>query len=197
MHWMNAGEVSYTTEDTRSLLEKRVCSLGCEMRGARERFWHPLLPGMWQILVKPPFHQNSQCTQRKGASSKGRCTPGCEREVPSDLEKFALGGGGIATLDTPNPFQQEFSPSKKRIRGSPSSLTEVQPLPGLGKFHLQSHTVFIHCVEHLSGHLKMATKFSWPNFVCASSLPYPGLGQSYQSYPCKSKDKGKRKSLTQ
>lgn len=99
-----------------------------------------------------------------GTSSIGRTTPGCTPEMPSDLEKFALrtlGGCGMATLATPNPFQQGICPHQKRGFEvlHTHSLKSSRHL-GLGGPTF-SHTLgFLQRAEHLSGHFKMATKFS-------------------------------------
>lgn len=112
-------EVSYTKEDTQSLLENRDCSLGWEMCGARG-FWHPLGCDRSCSLVEPPFHQNSHCTQQNACPSTNLIYrenhTWCALKVPSDFEKFAFrspGGGGTATLVTQNPFQQVICPHQK------------------------------------------------------------------------------------
>lgn len=145
-------------------LQPGLWDVWCQRISASSALWDVTDPAAWwnHPSTKIPSALNKMVAQA-GTSSLGRTTPGCALEVPSDFEKFAL-----RTLKEvarppwppPKPFSRGFAPIKKRIRGSPSSLTEVQPLPGLGRSHLQSHTGFLHCVEDLRGHFKMATKFS-------------------------------------
>lgn len=114
----NALNKCYTKEDTQSLLEKRVCSLGwdvwCQRILASSALWDVADPAAWwnHPSTKIPTAPNEMLSQA-GTSSTGRTTPGCALGVPSGFEKFALrslGGGGMATLATQNPFQQGICP---------------------------------------------------------------------------------------
>ena len=151
MHWMNAGEVSYTKEETKSLSEKKL---------SRSAAWVVRLtaPEDFSILsspgrdgscgpVKPPFHQNSHRTQWNGCPSRNlihtedhtkMCTWSAIRPWEVWLkEPWRRWHSHPGHPRTPSAG---IYPHQKEDSCSPSSLTEVQPLSGLGRSHLQSHT---------------------------------------------------------
>lgn len=130
---MNAGEVSYTKQETKSLSEK-IC------QGLKPRLWDPRLrrilapsplwggmdPVIWwsHPSTKIPIALNETIPQA-GTSSSQKTTSGHALEVPSGLEKLglrSLAGGSTAPLATPNPFSKGFTPIRKTEVLHPRSL---------------------------------------------------------------------------
>lgn len=116
----NAGEVSYTKEETRAFWEK-ICQ-------GLQPGWQD--PWLWRILASSPGRRrwSRPCTKipialnemvaQAGTSSIQRTAPGRALEVPPDFEKCgsrSLGGGGRDAPVTPEPLRREFTPTKKRI----------------------------------------------------------------------------------
>lgn len=114
-------------------------------------------------LVKPLFHQNSHCIQWNGCPSRNlirtedrtrMCTWSASRPWEVWLKepwrrRHSHPGHPQAPSAGVYPRQREDS-------GSPSPLTEVQPLPGFGRSHLQSHTGFYTDMTALKCYILMA-----------------------------------------
>lgn len=115
----NAGEVSYTKEETKSILGK-ICQ-------GLQPGWQD--PGLWRILAsssgrrgwshpstKIPIALNEAIAQ--ATSSIQRAAPGRALEVPSDFKSGlrSLGGAGTDALVIPEPLRWEFTTTKKKIQ---------------------------------------------------------------------------------
>lgn len=111
----NAGEVSYTKEETKSILGK-ICQ-------GLQPGWQD--PGLWGILAsslgrrgctKIPIALNEAIAQ--ATSSIQRAAPGRAPEVPSDFKSGlrSLGGAGTDALVIPKPLWWEFTTTKKKIQ---------------------------------------------------------------------------------
>lgn len=150
----NALNECYTKEDTQSLLEKRVWEM-CGARGS----WHPLLSGMRQILqpgettLPPKFPlQPAKCLPMQEPHLQGEPRLGVPLECHQALRSLPEGALEEVAWPPKTPFCRGFAPTKKRIPGSPPSLTAAQPLPGLGRSHLESHNDFF----------TLCRAFKWP-----------------------------------
>lgn len=154
MHWMNAGKVSYTKEETKSLSEKNCQGLQPKVArpAALEDF--SILSSLGRdrfcSLAKPPFHQNSHCTQGNSCPSKNLIhmedhTRACTWSAMRPWEVW-LKEPWRRQHSRPDHHQTPSTriyPQQKEDSDSPSpSLTEVQPLPGLGRSPLQSPALF-------------------------------------------------------